>query len=254
MDCSDASFGKSQLTEKVKNPALISLGGGLPDPVYFPFNSIDVKVPATGHWRDGQEETLCLTKHAKSPEIKLDLAKALQYGQGSGNADLVKFFKEHTEMIHHPPYADWGVMMTAGNTNAIDTCIRMLFNRGDSLLIEEYTFPSVLECARPQGVKPVAVKLDADGIVPDLLDEQLNSWDDSVGRRPKVLYTIPTGQNPTGSTSSPARRQALYKVCQKHDIVILEDGRISPPLVFLRLMLTAMCRAILFPPDATVHG
>lgn len=211
----------------MKNPALISLGGGLPDPVYFPFSSIDVKVPATGHWTDGQEQTLDIAKYSKKTEVKLDLAKALQYGQGSGNANLLQFFKEHTEMIHHPPYADWGVMMTAGNTNAIDTCIRMLLNRGDTLLIEEYTFPSVLECARPQGVVVVAVKLDAEGIVPELLDQQLDSWNETVARRPRVLYTIPTGQNPTGSTSSPARRKELYKVCQKHDIIILEDGKHS---------------------------
>lgn len=215
----------------VKNPALISLGGGLPDPIYFPFQSIDVKVPATGHWTDGQEQTLELTKHAKSPEVKLDLAKALQYGQGSGNADLVNFFKEHTEMIHHPPYADWNIMMTAGNTNAIDTCIRMLLNRGDTMLIEEFTFPSVLECARPQGVHPVAVKLDAEGVVPEALDHQLSTWDETTHRRPRVIYTIPTGQNPTGSTASVERRKAVYEVCQKHDIIILEDGKNNPAFV-----------------------
>lgn len=222
----------SNIFELVQNPNLISLGGGLPDPKYFPFNAIEAKVPATGHWEDGgEEQTLQLAKFSKSVDIKVDLARVLQYGQGSGNAQLLDWMKEHTRIIHHPPYEDWSCMMTAGNTNAIDTCIRMLLNRGDTLLIEEYTFPSVLECARPQGIVPVSVKLDGEGIVATALDEQLSTWDESLHRRPRVLYTIPTGQNPTGGTLSAERRLALYKVCQKHDIMILEDE----PYYFLQM-------------------
>lgn len=175
--------------------------------------------------------TLDITKYSKTVDVKIDLATALQYGQASGNANLAAFMREHTEMIHHPPYANWDVLMTCGNTNAIDTCMRLLLNRGDSLLIEEYTFPSVLECARPQGIHPVAAKLDAEGIIATALDEQLSSWDTSIHKKPRVLYTIPTGQNPTGGTLSAARRQELYKVAQKHDLIILEDE----PYYFLQM-------------------
>lgn len=204
----------------------------MPDPAYFPFNSLDVSVPATGHWTDGETQMLHIEKHGDTSTSAMDLARALQYSQGTGQAELLAFAREHTEMIHHPPYEDWGVMMDAGNTNAIDTCLRMFLNRGDTLLIEEYSFPSVLECARPQGIHPVPVKLDGHGIVPALLDSQITNWDETIsGKRPRVLYTIPTGQNPTGSTLSTDRRRELYLVCQKHDLIILEDE----PYYFLQM-------------------
>lgn len=191
-----------------------------------------MKVPQAGHWEDDQEHIITIDKFHKADEPMMDLARALQYSQGTGQIELLTFAKEHTEMIHHPPYKDWDVLMTAGNTNSIDTCMRMLLNRGDTLLIEEYSFPSVLECARPQGIHAVSVKLDKNGIVPNLLDKQLLEWDEKVqGQRPRVLYTIPTGQNPTGSTLSPQRRLELYQVCQKHDLIILEDE----PYYFLQM-------------------
>lgn len=215
----------------VKNPNLISMGGGLPDPAFFPFSGIDITVPKTGHWTDGVEESLHISKFGSTAPATMDLARGLQYSQGTGQVELMQFAREHTEMIHHPPYEDWGVMMTAGNTNSIDTCLRMFLNRGDALLIEEYSFPSVMECARPQGIHPVAVKLDHEGIIPALLDQQITNWDASQGRKPRVLYTIPTGQNPTGSTLSANRRRELYAVAQKHDLIILEDE----PYYFLQM-------------------
>lgn len=188
-------------------------------------------MPATGHWEDGEEQILDITKFSQLKNVTLDLAKALQYMQGTGDRELLGFMRAHTEMIHHPPYEDWDVLMTAGNTNAIETCLRMLLNRGETLLIEEYSFSSVLECARPQGIVPISVKLDGQGIIPAALDEQLNSWDESKGPKPQVLYTIPTGQNPTGGTLSAEKRRELYSVCQKHDILILEDE----PYYFLQM-------------------
>jgi aromatic amino acid aminotransferase I len=209
---------------------LISLGGGLPDPCYFPFNTLSTTIPKAGHWHSTQETEVTIPRH--STKVTLDLARALQYTQGTGQAAMLKFAREHTEMVHHPPYADWQCLMTAGNTNAIDTCLRLFMNRGDALLIEEYSFPSVLECARPQGIHPVPCKLDAFGIIPEALDAQLDAWNaEAQGKKPHVLYIIPTGQNPTGSTLSADRRRDLYKVAQKHDLIILEDE----PYYFLQM-------------------
>lgn len=39
----------------------------------------------------------------------------------------------------------------------------------------------------------------------------------------QVLYTIPTGQNPSGSTIPPERREQIYHLAQKYDLFILED-------------------------------
>lgn len=110
----------------------------------------------------------------------------------------------------------------------------MLTTRGEYLLTEEYSFPTAVETAAPLGVKCVGIKMDAEGLLPSHMDSILTSWDSSTrGGAPKpwLLYTVPTGQNPTGATQSEQRRHDIYRVAQKHDVFILEDE----PYYFLQM-------------------
>lgn len=99
--------------------------------------------------------------------------------------------------------------------------------------MEEYTFASAAETAFPLGLKALAVPIDEQGLIPEQMDALLTNWDEKArgARKPFVLYTIPTGQNPTGATQSAERRRAVYKVAQKHDIIIVEDE----PYYFLQM-------------------
>ena len=65
------------------------------------------------------------------------------------------------------------------------------------------------------------------------MDEILTQWDQESrqGKKPHLLYTVPTGQNPTGATQSLQRRQNIYRVAQKHDLYILEDD----PYYFIQM-------------------
>ena len=110
----------------------------------------------------------------------------------------------------------------------------MLTTRGDYILTEDYTFCSALECALPLGLKSVGIPMDSEGIIAGALDSILDNWDPSThenASKPWLLYTIPTGQNPTGSTQSEERRHEIYKVAQKHDLYIIEDD----PYYFLQM-------------------
>jgi aromatic amino acid aminotransferase I len=125
--------------------------------------------------------------------------------------------------------------MTIGSTSALDMALRMFTRPGDIILSEEYTFSAFVETARPMGVRVCGVPLDGEGLLPDGLDRILSTWDVNVrgARRPHLLYTVPTGQNPTGATQSAERRRALYAVCQKYDVYIIEDE----PYYFLQMQL-----------------
>ena len=66
------------------------------------------------------------------------------------------------------------------------------------------------------------VDLDSHGVVPAKLREQLENWP-ADKRKPKVLYTVPVGGNPTGVSQTLERKQEIYEIAREHDLLILED-------------------------------
>lgn len=235
-------------------PGLISLGGGIPSSEYFPFEELSVKVPEVGHFSEAETKvsgvTLTAGKHdlAEGKSI-FDISTAFNYGQGAGSAQLLRWMTEHIELVHSPPYEDWKCTMTIGSTSALDMALRMLTRPGDIMLSEEYTFSAFVETARPMGVRVCGVPLDSEGLLPDGLDHIMSTWDVNArgARKPHLLYTVPTGQNPTGATQSAERRRALYAVCQKHDIYIIEDE----PYYFLQMQPYTGANVPDVPPPAT---
>ena len=136
-------------------------------------------------------------------------------------------------MVHNPPYQDWQSCLTVGSSSALEIAYRMLTERGDSILSEEYTYVTAIETATPVGVKMIGVEMDDQGLLPTSMDEILSTWDVQARKspRPKILYTVPSGQNPSGATQSLERRKEVYRIAQKHDIFILEDE----PYYFLQM-------------------
>jgi aromatic amino acid aminotransferase I len=219
-------------------PGLISLGGGLPCPENFPLEEISIKVPAPPGF--SEEETAKSGTVVKTGKYDVsnghgayDLSISLNYGLGVGSAQMIRFVTEHTEIVCNPPYEDWQCALSVGSTSALEQAYRIFCERGDYVLSEEYTFASAVETALPLGIKFVGVKMDAEGLLPESMDEILTNWDSTArkARKPRVLYTVPSGQNPTGATQGTSRRQAVYKVAQKHNIFIFEDE----PYYFLQM-------------------
>ncbi len=216
------------------DPNITFLGGGLPQPELFPFH--DLKITASdapfSNLTELPEKSLTteIFKHnIEGGHDDIPLATSLQYGFTEGNPRLVKYLKKHTEIIHKPLYKDWDVVCSVGNTQGWDAVLRTFTNRGDYILVEHSTFSSVLEANQAMGVKSVGIPMDDFGIIPEKLEFLLKNWKGN--SKPKLLYTIPTGQNPTGSTLSTERRSAIYKLSQKYDFLIIEDE----PYYFLQM-------------------
>jgi aromatic amino acid aminotransferase I len=223
------SRNPSPLKEAFKHfhdPKIISLGGGLPLPDLFPFDKlgVDSLAPPFADGIDvapkGVEDTVHVNVDKKPSTDDVPLAVSLQYGHSNGATQLLDYLRKHTSAVHDVAYRDWNVILSVGNTEGWDSTLRTFTNRGDVILAEEFTFSSATECAHGLGLKVVPAKVDLEGIIPESLEEQLDNW---VGPKPKLLYTIPTGQNPTGGTVSLERRRAIYKIAQKHDFLIVED-------------------------------
>lgn len=75
----------------------------------------------------------------------------------------------------------------------------------------------------PRNCKPYAVAMDMHGMRADDLEDTIQRCMHDTDQAPKLLYLVPNCQNPTGRTMTMQRKKDIYKVCQKHNIVILED-------------------------------
>lgn len=112
----------------------------------------------------------------------------------------------------------------------------MMINEGDSILVENPTYTGALSFLETMKCDLADVLTDEFGIVPESLEKMLANWPESNPSnkkdqpRPHCLYTIPSGGNPTGVSATLERKQAVYKICSKYDILILEDD----PYYFLQ--------------------
>ncbi|KAF9105883.1 Aromatic/aminoadipate aminotransferase 1 [Mortierella sp. AM989] len=212
---------------------MVSLGGGLPHPSNFPFYSLSSDV--TNMNPDAQvdsKNTAALREnvvvpHGPQPGKVESLGAALQYGLGTGIKSLREFCKEHVNQMHQPKYQDWDVVLSCGNTDAFAKAVSMLCNRGDQILVEEWTYPAALEMMDPLGIRHVPVGMDSEGMSAVALKDLLDNWgstpDQASEAKPRVVYLVPTGQNPTGATMSIQRRKDIIKVAQEHDLILIED-------------------------------
>jgi aromatic amino acid aminotransferase I len=147
---------------------------------------------------------------------------ALQYGDGRGLAAVRDFFAEEIRRLHRPRYANWDVVATCGNTDGFFKAISLFCDAGDSIAVEKWCYPAALETVRPMGIRPVPVAMDAQGMVPKALRTLLQAQ--QAKKKPiRVVYLVPTGQNPTGSSMSVERRKEIYAIAQEFDLILIED-------------------------------
>ncbi|KAJ1926312.1 hypothetical protein IWQ60_003900 [Tieghemiomyces parasiticus] len=222
-------------------PDMMSLSIGLPPAGTFPIRSLvagaPVPDPQDKHAPDGcynrsdQKMTTLRLPFYPPPDVPdalatsmaaVTLCSALQYGSAEGSAPLLDFLRDHVRAVHHPPYEDWDLIATTGNTDALAKALGLIGSPGDYLLVDEWTYPSTVDAAQSHGIHLVPVPMDHDGMRPAALDNMLTTWP-LRDRRPKMLYLIPTGHNPTGITMSVERRRAIYALAQKHRLIIFED-------------------------------
>ncbi|PWI68273.1 hypothetical protein PCL_02042 [Purpureocillium lilacinum] len=213
-----------------KQTKLISLGTARPTSEYYPWMSMHMETLDTPLEGMASQSSLPLMSCTKG-EDSYDFSVAMNYGYSAGSPQLLRFITEHVGMIHKPQYDDWESCLTCGTTSALEIAFRMFCNRGDVVLVEQFTYPGTLAAMRGQGLHALGIEMDSLGLVPSDLEQKLESWECTAGPKPFVLYTIPTGQNPTGTTQSAARRRQIYDIAVKHNLYIIEDD----PYYFLQM-------------------
>jgi DNA-binding transcriptional MocR family regulator len=88
-------------------------------------------------------------------------------------------------------------------------------------VVEEPTYIGALQSFRVAGAKIIGIPVDEDGMRTDILSSVLER------ERPKLIYTLPTFQNPSGVVMSIERRRHLLEVASRWQVPILEDDPYS---------------------------
>ena len=114
------------------------------------------------------------------------------------------------------------ILITSGSGQAIDLVNGLLLARGDTVILEEFTYGGALTKLKRLGVDIIGAPLDDDGLKIDALARIIEDLARK-GIRPKYVYTIPTVQNPTGSILPRQRREELLVLTRKHGVPVFED-------------------------------
>lgn len=139
----------------------------------------------------------------------------LQYGATEGYAPFLESLKSYAE--EQLGCEVTGILPTTGSTQAMDLLCKALINPGDVILVENPSFLGNLQCMNLYQAKLVPVESDENGLMLDKLEEAI------IKHHPKMLYTIPTFQNPTGKTLAADRRKPIAEMAAKYGMVVAED-------------------------------
>jgi DNA-binding transcriptional MocR family regulator len=144
-------------------------------------------------------------------------AALLQYGleQGDGyfRLALAEFLGRH----YGQPTGYDDLFVTSGASQALDLICTLYTQPGDTVFVEEPTYFLALRIFADHHLRVVSIDTDEQGLRIEALETALAQV------RPALLYTIPTHQNPAGSTLPLARRQRLAELAAAHGFLIVAD-------------------------------
>jgi 2-aminoadipate transaminase len=159
---------------------------------------------------------------------------ALQYGITAGEMNLRTLTAKHLQKLdggHDSAHSPEHVIITGGSQQLLYMTLEALCDEGDIILVEDPTYFVFLSILQSRGIKARGVKLERDGIDLAHLEKVLEQLKKSGElRRVKALYLVTYFQNPTGATTSLAKKAATLKLLKKyeraagHPLYLLEDA------------------------------
>ena len=186
-----------EMFKRMADPEIISLAGGNPASELFP----------------GEE----LSKIA-GKILMTNPAGALQYGTTDGVPAMKECAVKRAKKVNSVKDTDQVIIMTGAN-QGIDLTAKSLINKGDKIIVESPSFIGSLNAFRTYEAELIGVRVENDGMNMEELEAALKN-----NEGVKMIYTIPTFQNPTGTTMSSEKRKRLLELANKYDVIILEDN------------------------------
>lgn len=186
------------LFEAMTDPDVISFGGGAPAREALPVELV----------HDIALEVLTRDKRG---------VQALQYGNPIGIPDLRQAAIDRL-LTPKGLKADLdNVMIVSGGMENINLASHLYLEPGDVVLVESPTFVQSVQVFRMFEARCIACETDDNGLAIEDVEAKIKKYS------PRMIYVIPTFQNPSGRTTSLERRKAIAELGSRHDIVVLED-------------------------------
>lgn len=187
-----------EIFKSLSDPEMISFAAGNPSPLSFPVKELA----------------------ALSAEIfETDSTNALQYSITEGYIPLRQDVVDRLGAKFDIKADLDSTVIVSGGQQAIELACKALCNEGDTVICEDPSFIGGLNAFRSLGANTVGLPLEDDGANADMLDKLIDE-----NPRVKMIYLIPTFQNPAGITTSLEKRRALYEVAAKRGVMIFEDN------------------------------
>lgn len=150
--------------------------------------------------------------------IGADSPDAYDYAATDGDPELLAALVHHLDGTSDATTAD-RLVITSGGMQGLDLAYKLFVDPGDLVAVESPTYTNGTATALSYEAELLEIPVDADGMDLDALVAGV----ESAGRRPKVVYTVPTFQNPSGVTMSLPRRQRLLELAREWGSVVLDD-------------------------------
>ena len=141
----------------------------------------------------------------------------LQYGTEQGNGYFRRALSEFLRQGYGFSVDPSTLFVTNGSSMGFHLTCSLFTRPGDVVFVEEPTYFLAFHILADHGVQVVSLETDKDGLVIESLEEKLRSY------QPKLLYTVPTFQNPSGRTLSEERRKRLVQLSRQHHFWIAAD-------------------------------
>lgn len=178
-------------------PDVISFAGGLPAPEVFPVEAMRL---------------------ATDQVYRTNGRAALQYGPSSGFLPLREKLAQRHRNQGISCAAD-DILIVSGSQQGLDLAGKVFLEPGDLVVCENPTYLAALTVFRSYECGLLPIETDGEGMVLEDLERKL-----AANPRAKLMYLIPTFQNPTGQTWSLARRKGVLAIAEKYGLPILEDN------------------------------
>jgi len=180
-------------------PEVISLAGGLPAEELFPTAELQAAV-----------------NHV----LQAESAASLQYGPTEGYWPLRK--QIGGIMQERGVYCSAEeILITSGSQQSLDLLGRVFLDQDNVVLMENPTYLAAIQAFEAYEPRLAAVPTDEQGMLPEALEKAI------IAEQPKLVYLVPTFQNPTGRTMSLERRLAVAKIIRRHRVLLVEDDPYS---------------------------